>query len=249
MNKTHLLRIATSLSRALPCIALLLLVGCGKSPDSTAESADPLGAEHSQQSVDEPDDEQANIVEETVSAAEDEPRTESPAAESPATESPAAQSPADLAQWMDNALNGNTEAIEQSIEAGADVNAIDEGQRTALMLAGFNGHSGTVKVLLDHGAELGLRDTMGRTALMFAATGDNAEAVKTLLDAGAEVNATDTGEGFTALMHAAAEGQLAVVKELLKHDADKTRRDIDGDNAKNFAEQNGHAEVVEVLSE
>lgn len=76
----------------------------------------------------------------------------------------------------------------------------------------------------------------------------NTEGVKQAVAAGADVNATDTGEGFTALMHAAAEGQLEVVKILLQHNADRNRRDIDGDTAQRFAEKNGHTEVVQTLS-
>ena len=49
-------------------------------------------------------------------------------------------------------------------------------------------------------------------------------------------------------MHAAAEGQLEVVKTLLEHHADPQIRDVDGDTARDFAERNGHAEVVRLLS-
>lgn len=83
---------------------------------------------------------------------------------------------------------------------------------------------------------------------MFAATGDNAETVELLLNADAKViNAVDTGEGFTALMHAAAEGQVEVVKVLLKYNADATIRDADGDTAQDFARKNQHAEVSRLL--
>ena len=41
----------------------------------------------------------------------------------------------------------------------------------------------------------------------------------------ADVNAADGVESFTALMFAAAEGNIKVVEVLLAHDADKTRRD------------------------
>ena len=83
---------------------------------------------------------------------------------------------------------------------------------------------------------------------MFAATGDNAETVELLLNADAKViNAVDTGEGFTTLMHAAAEGQVEVVKVLLKYNADAAIRDADGDTAQDFARKNQHAEVLRLL--
>ena len=64
---------------------------------------------------------------------------------------------------------------------------------------------------------------------------------------GAKVNVRDRGEGFTALMFAASEGHIDVVKLLLKHDADKTLRDIDGDTAASFARKNGHTKIVDLL--
>ena len=83
---------------------------------------------------------------------------------------------------------------------------------------------------------------------MFAASGANAETVKFLLESGADVNAVDTNEKFTALMHAAAEGQTKVVEILLKHKADPELRDADGDTALVFAQNNGHANVIRLLS-
>jgi ankyrin repeat protein len=83
---------------------------------------------------------------------------------------------------------------------------------------------------------------------MWAATGDNARAVELLLEAGAEVNAVDTTEGFTALMHAAAEGHVEVVKVLLKYHADPAVRDTDGDTARDSASRNRNVDVVQLLA-
>ncbi len=118
-----------------------------------------------------------------------------------------------------------------------------------MQLAAFNGHTDIVRMLLERGADVQHRDAAGRTALMYAATGPYAETVDVLLAAGAEPNAVDSGEKFTALMHAAAEGQLEVVRTLLAHNADPQLHDVDGDTARDFAERNGHAEVVQLLGQ
>jgi ankyrin repeat protein len=48
-------------------------------------------------------------------------------------------------------------------------------------------------------------------------------------------------------MHAAAEGNLEVLKVLLSYGADPSLKDIDGDDAATFAQQSGHTQVVEYL--
>jgi ankyrin repeat protein len=48
-------------------------------------------------------------------------------------------------------------------------------------------------------------------------------------------------------MHAAAEGNLAVVKVLIAHGADLNLRDVDGDDAESFARQAGHQQVADYL--
>jgi len=57
----------------------------------------------------------------------------------------------------------------------------------------------------------------------------------------------DNDEHFTALMFAAAEGQKEVVSTLLKHGADKSLLDEDGESAYDFAVANGHAAVAALL--
>lgn len=156
-------------------------------------------------------------------------------------------SPELLTQLIDLAFEGNLKGVKEVVDAGADVNGIDEEGRTALMLSAFNGFSEIVLLLLDEGASIDWRDGMGRTALLYAATGPFPETVKILLDKGAEPNVVDSDEHFSPLMHAAAEGNLDVVKILLKAGSDPTLKDVDGDNASTFARQAGHIDVAAYL--
>ena len=68
-----------------------------------------------------------------------------------------------------------------------------------------------------------------------------------VLGAAGDVNVQGELEGFTALMTAAAEGQLKIVRLLLLHGADSSVKDKDGDTAESFALQKGHSAVVELL--
>ncbi|MHC4952110.1 MAG: ankyrin repeat domain-containing protein, partial [Planctomycetota bacterium] len=66
---------------------------------------------------------------------------------------------------------------------------------------------------------------------------------------GAKVNIVDNSEKWTALMFAAAEGQVANVKLLLDNSAEVKPKDIDGDTAANFAANNGHTQVAKMIEE
>jgi ankyrin repeat protein len=164
----------------------------------------------------------------------------------------AAESPAiSLAEAEDlmrqSSLEGDLAKVKESIEAGADVNAVDAEGHTALMFAAFNGHSGIVLELLGAGAGVDRRDMMGRTALLYASTGPFPETVRILLDKGAKPNVVDSDEHFSPLMHAAAEGNMDVVKILLEAGADPALKDVDGDDAATFARQSGHQAVTDHL--
>ena len=54
------------------------------------------------------------------------------------------------------------------LDAGADVNAVDQYGKTALMWGAMLGNPENVKVLLDAGTDVNARDKYGTTALMLA---------------------------------------------------------------------------------
>ncbi len=145
------------------------------------------------------------------------------------------------------AFEGELENVKALLNQGVDCNVADQEGHTALMFAAFNGYSDVVGHLIEIGAVVDQRDMMDRTALLYGATGPFPETVKILLDKGANPNALDSNEHFSPLMHAAAEGHLEVVKLLLKYGADRSLKDIDGDDASSFALQAGHMHVVEYL--
>ena len=68
-----------------------------------------------------------------------------------------------------------------------------------------------------------------------------------LLERKTDPNIADLDEHFTALMHAAAEGNIEVVQVLLAHGADPALKDIDGDNAEFFAREAGHTAVADLI--
>jgi ankyrin repeat protein len=132
-------------------------------------------------------------------------------------------------------------------EEGIAVDVADNEKHTPLMWASFNGHTAVVEYLIENGAKLNALDVNGRNALMYASSGPFSATVDLLLNKGSMVNVQGKLEGFTALMTAAAEGQLEVVRLLLIHGADPALKDEDNDTAEIFAVQKGHSAVAELL--
>jgi ankyrin repeat protein len=145
------------------------------------------------------------------------------------------------------ALEGDLAKVKAAIENGQKANSTDQEGRTALMYSAYDGRTEILKLLLANGAEVNLKDNAGRTALMMASSGPFPDAVTLLLDKFADPNITDRVDHFSAIMFAASEGQLEVVKILLSRGADPSFKDKDGDTAESFATKNGHKEVVALL--
>ena len=66
------------------------------------------------------------------------------------------------------ARQGNLEAVEALIDAGADLNGTDEEGVTPLILATLNGHFDVAGLLLESGADPNAADERGRTVLFLA---------------------------------------------------------------------------------
>ncbi|TWT79953.1 Ankyrin repeats (3 copies) [Planctomycetes bacterium CA13] len=145
------------------------------------------------------------------------------------------------------ALDGNMQIVKLALDSGSDPDAKDAQGHTAMHYAAFNGHTKVVEFLLGKGVDVNVVDGEGKTPLIHASSGPFNETVVFLLDHKAKIDHADATEGFTALMMAAAEGQLEVVETLLKRGADPTTVDVDGETAEIFAANNGHSKVVAMI--
>jgi ankyrin repeat protein len=169
-----------------------------------------------------------------------------------------------------------TDTVRWLLEQGADVHFIasfgGEKNITALHIAAWGGHLEPAQVLLRYGAEatyheprygsspVGWADHMGHhelrdyllaqapLSLEDAATHGRLDRIKELVEANpALVNGPD-GKG-AALRQAAAVGHLAVVQYLLGKGADETLSDADGKLALDYARENGHQAIVDLLQD
>ena len=95
-----------------------------------------------------------------------------------------------------------TEVVTVLLVNGADVNARDLQEGTALLrAAGSFGNPPMVEALIKAGADVNATDKNGQTALMWAARWGDSARVNALITAGANANVRDSN-GMTALDYA-----------------------------------------------
>ena len=90
--------------------------------------------------------------------------------------------------------------------------------------AAVAGNAVLIEKLLKAGADVESPNADGQTALMIVSRTSRVDAASVLLRNGANVNAVEQWRGQTALMWASAQGQPAMVQELVAHRADLNAR-------------------------
>ena len=109
---------------------------------------------------------------------------------------------------MHAAALGSPEAVRLLLESGADVNAKNDLEATALILGAGNAEK--ARMLVEKGADVNAHSKMGRTPLMIAAGCDGCSAtVQLLLDKGADPNAKDRQAALAAGAATAGSGVTA----------------------------------------
>ncbi|CAG1966753.1 unnamed protein product [Fusarium graminearum] len=143
---------------------------------------------------------------------------------------------------------GNVEVTRLLCDRRVDIEAKDEHDRTALMLAvEFSKHE-TLKLLLEKGADIEAKDKYDNTALIQAALSSKHKTLELLLEKGADIEAKDR-RSRTALLTAAAHSQHETLKLLLEKGADIEAKDKYDSTALMLAVEFSSHETFELLLE
>ncbi len=167
-------------------------------------------------------------------------------------------------------LNGSEPMVARLLKAGADPNRGLPSGETPLMAASRTGAATVVKRLLASGADVNAREaSKSQTALMWAVSEAHPDVVKVLVEGGADVTArsavrkrrvnTDAAGfgagvvmdveqgGYTALLFAAQQGDVASATILLDRGASPNDAAPDGNTALVIASHSGHGALAALL--
>ncbi|KAL5368328.1 ankyrin repeat-containing protein [Cryptosporidium parvum] len=89
------------------------------------------------------------------------------------------------------AIRGNRMITEILLKYGADINDVDEDNKTPLHYASFRSNLDYAKWVIEKGADVNAKDKYGRTPLHIASLSGNLEITKILIENGSEVRARD----------------------------------------------------------
>jgi hypothetical protein len=121
-------------------------------------------------------------------------------------------------EWEEAVHRGSLDDLKQLAESGADINARDRHNQTALMLAATEGHTSVVEWLVRRGAALDRVAKYGLSALMLAVVRGHGEIVRVLADSGADVTLRGSGApefaGLAALDLAVARNDREMIDAL-----------------------------------
>jgi ankyrin repeat protein len=143
------------------------------------------------------------------------------------------------------AKEGHLDVVTTLASLGATVNAPNVKGATPLYIAAERGHLGVVKALASVGANVSPPIASGATPLYIAAEHGHTDVVKELASLGADVDAR-TKDGSTPLC--VADGRLETIRALVSLGADVNMPRHDGVTPVIVAAQQGHWEVVKVLT-
>jgi ankyrin repeat protein len=144
------------------------------------------------------------------------------------------------------AQTGNIEIARFLLEAGADIDAGDSDNSTALGIAAMRKQGDMVALLIEAGANVNHRDRKADCPLSFAVYGKDEAIIQQLLDAGADLYYRNP-QGETLLHIACMRGVRGLVEHLLENNAAIDLISANGGSALGYAAMGGFSEIAQLL--
>ena len=140
---------------------------------------------------------------------------------------------------------GGVAEVAALLDANANVEAVDRGEDSALLLAAWRGKADVVDLLLERGAQAPITGQAGRTLLHFAVSRGLVRLFRVMVEKGADLS-TET-EGLTLLQAGAAGGSLPILQVLVEQGQNVNASDANGWAPLHFAVDLGRTGAVEFL--
>ncbi|NXC13217.1 ANKE1 protein, partial [Corythaeola cristata] len=153
---------------------------------------------------------------------------------------------------MKAAALGHELVLDLLAKAKADMTAVDNEGKGVLFycILPTRRHYRCMQIALDYGADVNNCTTDGKPVFLQACeqAHDIKEMCLNFLERGANPNARNPATGRTALMEAAREGVLELVRDLLERGVDVNLFDLERHSAAHFAAKGGFFEILRIIS-
>ncbi|NWI62721.1 ANKE1 protein, partial [Todus mexicanus] len=147
---------------------------------------------------------------------------------------------------------GHEFILDLLVKAKADMTIVDNEGKGVLFycICPTQRHYHCMQIALDHGADVNNCAADGKPVFLYACeqAHDVKEICLSFLERGADPNARHPATGRTALMEAAREGVLEVVRGLLERGVDANLFDFERHCAAHFAAKGGFFEILRIIS-
>ena len=119
-------------------------------------------------------------------------------------------------RYLTAAAAGDLDGVRAALAEGADKNAQDREEASAILHAARGGHLDVVRALIAEGVDIDAQDQTCSNPFLFGCINDDLELVRTMAEAGADLKRL-TRMGGNGLTPSAEKGHVEVVRYLLEN--------------------------------
>lgn len=137
--------------------------------------------------------------------------------------------------------------LNKLLREGADINAVNRQENTALHISCKTGATVCIEWLIQNGADVTAKDLYQQTVLHKIAIHDRSECIGQFSELMFWLAEKKDIDGYTALNRAAENNNFRVIKKLLQYDVDCNTKNNDGFTPLHYAAINGFKVSAELL--